>query len=399
MCEWLAAAGHRVSVVCPPPYFPTWRVQEPYRSWRYRTEDRNGVRVRRCPIWIPEQPGGFRRILHGLSFAISSVPSLLAEAFSADWMFVVEPSLLNAIPVLLIAALTGAHTWLHVQDFEVHLAFGMEQLRKSRLRRFAFAFEGWLMRRFDVVSSISVAMVQQLISKSVDPARTYLFPNWVDAGEIYPLENPTPARQELGISPDSVVALFSGSLGAKQAIEVLIDAAGVLRGESKRVEVIVCGEGPGLDRARTMARHYPNVRFLPLQPPEKLNALLNAADIHVLTQDRRAAQFVMPSKLLGMLASGRPVVATAEPGSEVGRIAAQCGIVVQHGNAVALAKAIAHLAGDPEKRKALGERARALCTASFRAERILGEFEKQLMARLHGGNQPAAAPHDPPAGH
>jgi len=394
LCEHLAAAGHRVSVVCPPPYFPQWKVQEPYRGWKYATERIRDVKVRRCPIWVPRQPAGIRRLLYGASFALSSIPCLLAESVSADWVFVIEPSFLNAIPALAIAALTGARTWLHVQDFEVDLAFSMRHLRQSRWRRFAFAMESWLMRRFDVVSSISGSMVHHLHVKSVDPARTWLFPNWVDLNEICPLEDTAGARRRFGISPDSIVALFSGSLGAKQAIDVLVDAAGVLRGEAKNVEVVICGEGPGLERARVMARNYANVRFLPLQPPEQLNGLLNAADIHVLTQDSRASKFVMPSKLLGMMASGRPVVATAEPDSEVGRIVAQCGIIVPHGNAAALARAIAHLAGEPEKRKALGERARAVCAASLSAGKILAAFEQELARRTACAAEPAIDPED-----
>src|SRR5207244_12886087 len=138
------------------------------------------------------------------------------------------------------------------------------------------------------------------------------------------------------------VTLYSGSMGAKQGIEQLIEAARLLAGRPA-IRIVICGDGAGLDKLKTMARDLPNVRFLPLQPPERLNALLNLADIHVLPQKPSVADLVMPSKLLGMLASGRPVVVTARQGSELAAVVGQCGVVVPPENPSALAAAIAAL--------------------------------------------------------
>jgi colanic acid biosynthesis glycosyl transferase WcaI len=102
MCEWLTARGHEVEVVCPPPYYPQWKVQPGYRQWRYERESLNGVRVTRCPIWLPARPGGIQRILYSLSFLISSLPIMLGKLFrKPDVVFVLEPSFLNAITSLL----------------------------------------------------------------------------------------------------------------------------------------------------------------------------------------------------------------------------------------------------------------------------------------------------------
>src|SRR5579863_4614183 len=81
MSEWLTGQGHEVTVIAPPPYYPQWRVDPPFHQWRYASSTEDGVRVRRAPIWIPRKPGGLSRIAYALSFAVSSFPLLVAEAF------------------------------------------------------------------------------------------------------------------------------------------------------------------------------------------------------------------------------------------------------------------------------------------------------------------------------
>src|SRR5438105_1096691 len=152
LCEWLAAQGHEVRVVAPPPYYPQWHVQRPYLQWRYADDELSGVRVRRCPIWLPARPAGLGRVVCEMSFAVTSLPAMLREAVRGpDLVLVVEPSFLNAPVAWLVARLAGAMAWLHVQDFEIDLAFDLGQLKVGR--RAVGLAESWILRRFDVVSS------------------------------------------------------------------------------------------------------------------------------------------------------------------------------------------------------------------------------------------------------
>src|SRR5215467_16192264 len=94
MCEWLAARGHEVAVVAPPPYYPQWRITPDYRHGRYRTENLDGVRVRRAPIWLPKNPAGWSRVLYCLSYALASAPQMFREITrKPDLVLVIEPSL------------------------------------------------------------------------------------------------------------------------------------------------------------------------------------------------------------------------------------------------------------------------------------------------------------------
>ena len=149
MAEWLQGRGHQVRVVTAPPYYPAWKVGAGYRGWSYRRESLHGVDVFRCPLWVPETPNGFRRILHLLSFAVSSIPVMVRQIFwCPDRIFVIEPTLFCAPCALVAARLANARAWLHIQDFEVEAFFGLGFGSGGFIKKCVNAVEGWLMCRF-----------------------------------------------------------------------------------------------------------------------------------------------------------------------------------------------------------------------------------------------------------
>ena len=372
MCEWLAAHGHDVTVVVPPPYYPKWRVVPPYSQWRYATSTESGVRVRRAPVWIPKRPGGLARVLHTLSFALFSLPILVAESLRRpDIVFVTEPSFVNLPVAWLAARLAGARAWLHIQDFEIDLAYELGQLGRGRSA--AATIERWIARRFDVVSTISKSMLERACAKKIVREESFLLPNWVDVGHIRPLPEPSVFRSRLGIAEDQVVALYSGSLGAKQGIEMIVEAARYM-GE-RPIQFVICGEGVAAASLRNAASDLTNVQFLPLQPAADLNALLNVADVHLLPQREGAKGSLFPSKLSGMLASGRPVVAMSAPGSEIAESIEGCGIRVDYGDVAAFSAAIRRLAAGRTERLEMGHRARQRALDRFRQNIILRTLE------------------------
>jgi colanic acid biosynthesis glycosyl transferase WcaI len=379
MAEWLANRGHEVVMISAPPYYPWWRVQLPYRSWLYRTELINKVTVHRCPLWVPRQPTGVKRLLHLLSFALTSIPLLSIQLFRRpDIIVVLEPTLFCAPVALILSRLSGARAWLHVQDFEVDAALGLGLVKAKAAGRTAAKIERWLMNRFDRVSTISGSMLERLASKGVLQEKTVLLPNWVDVQDIFPLPKASIYRAELGIEDNKCVALYSGNMGEKQGLETLLAAARSLQAESGLLFVL-CGAGAARERLMRMGTGLRNVIWLPLQPVEKLNELLNLADVHLLPQRADAADLVMPSKLLGMLASGRPVLATAYPGTQLAKMVSSCGKLVEPGNAQEIAQALLELMQAPQERERLGVQARNAAQAWDKSSVLCG-FENQLLA-------------------
>jgi len=378
MAAWLAARGHEVRVVTAPPYYPAWRIGAGYSAWCWQREAIEGARVYRCPLYVPAKPSGKKRILHLASFALSSLPVALwqALAFRPQVLIAIAPALTSAPGARLAAAAGGAAAWLHIQDFEIDAAFALGMVSGGPVRRFALGSESWLLRRFHRVSSITPAMVARLGEKGVGAARRRLFPNWVDTSTIRPAESML--RRELRLPPEAVVALYSGNMGEKQGVETLAEVAGSLAGSP--VILLLAGAGAAEPRLRAATAALPEVRWLPLQPVERLNDLLNAADLHLLPQRADAADLVMPSKLAFMLASGKPVVAGAAAGTALARAIEGAGIAVPPGDAKAMAAAVLDLARDGARRRALGEAARARALAEWDREAILGAFESELKA-------------------
>ena len=286
MAQWLAAQGHEVRVVAAPPYYPAWAVAPEYCGRAFCRETLDGVRVWRAPLWVPAQPGGLRRVLHLLSFAFTSAPLLLwwGLTWRPQVCIAVAPFVTAAPATWLASRLAGGRAWLHVQDYEVDVAFSMGLLKGGLLKRALSAIEGFVFRRFDRVSSISQRMLERAGSKGVDPARLVFLPNWVDVKAIQPLSGPSPYRAELGLTESYVVALFSGTLGRKQGLQLIPQAARLLADEP-RLHFVICGDGPMKDELQQLSAGLPRFHFLPLQPMARLSDLLGLADMHLLPQD------------------------------------------------------------------------------------------------------------------
>ena len=250
-----------------------------------------------------------------LSFALSTAPVVLWRSLRQrpNALLATEPSFLSAPAALLAARLSGARAVMHVQDLEVEAAFAVGHLKGGMALGLARAFERCFLKRFDVVVTISEQMLAALREGGVAPDRLRLVRNWVDLASIYSKAGANPLRQEIGAGEDQRVVLYAGNIGRKQALDQVVDAAAMSQ-DQPDLKFVIAGEGP--EKARLQARATPNVLFLPLQPEARLNDL-NAADVHVLPQDPNAADLVLPSKLGGMLASGKPIVAQAAAGTEL----------------------------------------------------------------------------------
>jgi colanic acid biosynthesis glycosyl transferase WcaI len=209
----------------------------------------------------------------------------------------------------------------------------------------------------------------------------------VDIDAIYPLD-PAANRSNIirralaakvpGID-DKVILLCSGAMGAKQGLELLAPLAESLSADP-RVHFIFCGDGSFRGQLEALVAHRANVTLLPLQPLDRLNHLLNAADIHLLPQRASAADLVMPSRLSAMFSSGRPVIATAHPWTQLATAVEGRGLAVPAGDAGALHAAVLRLVEDHELRLRLGRAAREYAVENMGKESVLDQFEADLKA-------------------
>jgi colanic acid biosynthesis glycosyl transferase WcaI len=321
MAEWLASKGHAVRVICAPPYYPEWRVAEAYQGRNYFNERLNGVDVYRCPLYVPKSPRAGSRLLHLLSFSLSSAPVLLKQLFfKPDVVMVVQPTFFCVPSALLFCKLSGAKSILHIQDFELDAMLGLGMAKHGWLSKFLYAIESALMRQMDMVSSISDSMSVKAQEKSRYSVPAHVFPNWVDIDFINPWVQTELYHLQWAIPNQAQVVLYSGNLGKKQGLEMLIKAAHLL--SEQNIVFFIFGDGVErqalIDYANLLDLR--NVRFEPLQPYKDLPALMLLADVHVVMQKRGVADLVMPSKLTTILSAGGHALITAEPDTELGSL-------------------------------------------------------------------------------
>lgn len=376
LCEYLAGRGHDVEVITTAPHYPGWKTFAGYSAWRYSSERLHGVKVWRVPMYLNEDAAGLARLLMPLSWSIMATPVLLWRAL---WkrpaiIIAVQPTITTAPSVVLASFLCGARPIQHVQDLEIDTALAVGHVRAGRgVIRLVFAVERWIMRRFNRVITISSQMRSRLIAKGLAPDRVKIVRNWVDTELVYPLGRPSTYREELGISPETFVVQYSGQMGRKQALHIIIRAAEQML-EDARFLFLLAGNGPMRPELEAAAARLSNIRLLPLQPTEKLGEFLNLADCHILPQEQGVSELVLPSKVGGMLASGKRILITADQDSELANFLGEAAIFTPPGDVDAIVRALKDMINTPDTSASL----RIERTQALDASTLLPAFERAL---------------------
>ena len=383
LAEALVERGHEVRAIVGQPYYPDWKLYPEYhRRWKASVE--NGVQIMRCPHYIPANPTGSKRMAHHASFASSAYPAArrARREMKPDLVFTVAPSMIAAPVAARMARRAGVPLWLHIQDFEVGAALATGLIGKtSRTADAAAQFEQRVLRRADLISTISHPMCDLLRDKGVAEDRILEMRNWANHASGIAAGDGASLRREWGLE-GKTVALYSGNIANKQGLDVVIEAAAMLR-EREDIAFVISGEGPNRAHLEALAKGLPNVSFRDLQPEDRVGDLLKMANIHLLPQLRDAADLVLPSKLGNMLASGRPVIATVQPGTGIARELVDCGIVVPPETPHAIAEAVKALAGHEDYCAHMGQKARERAASHWSKDAIVDRFEEG-MARLLG---------------
>ncbi len=345
----------------------------------------------RCPIYVPPQPSALKRLLHLASFSLSSSLAVLAQwRWKPELIVLVVPTMFCAPQALLLAKLSGAKSVLHIQDDEVDALFGLGIARGAALRRFAFAAERAILRAFDRVSTISGGMLQRAGRKGVDEDRLQFFPNWSETARFQRVACSLPLLRRLGVGPGQRVLLYSGNIGEKQGLEIVIEAAAQLVARTDLVFLIV-GEGAGKARLLEQAKRQGlrNVLFAPLQPYEDLPALLASADCHLVIQKRGAADAVLPSKLTNILAVGGNAVITTDAETSLGLLCAEhpgIAVAIESESCAALLQGIESALAMPAPNPIAANYARKYLDK----DRILARFMDELGADRGAGDEQVA---------
>lgn len=347
LARGLARRGHRVRVVCALPHHETGSIAPGYggRLWQHDVVD--GVQVLR--LWIATGNGFAMKLANYASFTAAAA---LAAALlpTPDVIFSPSPPITLGLVDALVARFKGVPFVFNLQDVFPDVAVRMGVLRNPPLIRTFRWMEALTYRHAARLAVITPSMVPLLIEKGVERERIELIPNCVDVDAIQP-QTTSELRAALGLQDHFVVG-FSGRIGYSQGLETVVEAARLLS-EDPRVVFLIVGSGAAQPHIQSLASELGlrNMRFLPTQPRERLSDTLAASDLHLVPLRQGLAQYSLPSKLLGVMAAGRPVVASLEAESDAGQLVADsgCGTVVAPQEPHELAEAVRAYTRAPQR--------------------------------------------------
>lgn len=377
MAEYLVEIGWDVTVITGYPYYPKWEIAQDYKNKdKFFEENRNGVRVLRFKQFVPSSPTFLTRIIHLLDFTSGSLTNL-KKISKADVVLSVIPFTTAAWLGKKLSKRLHAKHWIHMQDFEFDIAIqsGLTSKRgfRATLLKVLHKLESSLLNSADIASTISPAMVDKLALKT--NSKTVLFPNWTDPLFIDP--------KKAGIHPylksDKFKILYSGNLGSKQDWNFFFKVVEQYKNEEE-IEFIIVGDGAKKSLLEESISKYAHVKHFTTVPYGELNDLLCSADLHILFQKEEVLDTVLPSKILNMMASGKPSVITGNLQSEVATIfkKANAGKFYSSSDLNGVIQAITIFKNKAHMLNTNSENARAYVIENFAQNKIHSTFQKEL---------------------
>jgi colanic acid biosynthesis glycosyl transferase WcaI len=321
MSEWMAKKGHQVKIITAPPYYPEWKISSKYENKYSRSFEKN-IEIIRCPIYVPKRRSPVLRILHLISFSLSSFLYVLKNIWwKPDVVIQVIPTIFCSAQTLLLCKFSGAKSIIHIQDYEIDAMYGLSMMKNKYLKKIIYIIEKKILKSFDLVSTISEEMMQKALQKGVSVNKIIFFPNWVEVNRFLKVSPSVEYIKKLGLDPNKKIILYAGNMSEKQGLEIILHVAKSFLNQ-KNVHFLLVGDGSEKIKLQKLAKEMNliNLNFAPLQAYEDLPILLKSVDCHLIVQKSGIAGSVLPSKLTNILASGVNSVITARKNTSLGRL-------------------------------------------------------------------------------
>ena len=363
LAEALAANGLAITVICSRQLYENSHASLPAR------ETICGVSVRRVFTTRFGRGRLVGRALDYAAFYLTATAALLREVRRRDLLVVkTDPPLLSLVgAVIRFFKRARLVNWLQDVFPEVASRLSLSPLPRSLEALLCRARDASL-RSAEANVVLGSRMREHLLARGIESRCILISENWADERALRPIPPAESVlRQRLGLTDRFVVA-YSGNLGRAHDAETLLEAALLLQSQSRLVFLMI-GGGVKMRALQEQARSrgLDNILFLPYQPRDALNDSLAAGDVHLVSLLPQLEGLIVPSKVYGILAAGRPVVFIGDPEGEVSRLvrAAGAGVAIELRDARGLCAALLRLRDQLEERKAMGEAARRLFESRY----------------------------------
>jgi len=356
--EGLVDRGHHVHVVTSFPWYREHRIEPGYEGKLVDHEDTDWGRITRVhPFPTSDKNNLVGRALAYLGFSVLSGIVALRGG-RVDGVLAMSPPLTLGLTGWLVARFRRARYVFNIQDVYPDVAVELGVLGSKRLIRLAAWLERFCYDRADAVTVLSDDLRDNVAGKTTRPAKVRVIPNFVDTEWIQPAPRENEYRHELGID-EKFVVMYAGNVGYSQSLDLVVESAAALSSDPD-IAFVINGGGAARPALEQQAAGLTNVHFVDMQPKERLPEVLAAADVHLVPLKRGLARSSVPSKTYSILAAGRPLIASVDPGTEVARLVADtgAGVAVPPEDGEALTKAVAALAASPEEAVRMGDAGR-----------------------------------------
>lgn len=363
----LIDAGHELDIITALPWYTEHAVEKGWGGRPIRRETMPGGTITRVHPFPTDKRNIPARALAFAGFTALATVAAVLRRRRPDVVLAMSPPLTLGIAGWVSARLRRAPFVFNVQDIFPDVAVEVGAISGKRVVKLLHLLERFIYRRADAVTVLSDDLRENVSDKIGVSKRNgrrgrtkvRVIPNFVDTERIQPGPRINPYRRDHDLGERTVV-MYAGNLGFSQPLDLMIDAAEALH-DRDDVAFVINGGGSERSRLEGLAEHLTNLHFVDFQPPERLPEVLAAGDVHVIALRRGLARSSVPSKLYSILASGRPVLASIDGGTEVETVITQnsCGVSVEPEDSAAFVAAVIELVDDPDAREAMGERGRS----------------------------------------
>ncbi len=363
LAEDLQALGHEVHV------FTSRQLYNHPQAKLPKEEIWQGIRIHRLETSCFGRRRFWLRLVDALTFHLALGAAGKLSVKPDAWFVMTEPPLILNTVIRLQRQL-GGRIIHHVDDLYPDLAIALGSLPRrgpipTLLGR--WAREGLV--KCDHVLALGECMARVLKQKGVVDERLTITPPWADGNRLTPLDHGKNGfRREIGIASGQLVVMYSGNMGIGHRFETIL-AAALSLSANDQIQFVFIGDGAKKTQieAFRQAHNLKNIMMLPYQPRERLRETLSAGDIHLISLDAKVQGFIVPSKLAGILAVGRPAVFVGDQENSIAAaiLRENCGYVIPEGDAGQLANILEGLLKSPEDRRRLGESARNLFAREY----------------------------------
>jgi len=387
LARGLAKKGHDVTVVTGFPWYNLEKVHEKYERKLFMEETMEGVRVirTRFPAFGPTK----------LKLALGHITAPLSGLFGGlrvkkpDIILVYSPPLFMALSAWALSLIKRCPFVMGVQDLHPQCYIDQGILKNRLAISVLRAIEKFCYKVSSAITVHSEGNKRYIESRGIDLKKIFILHNWLDTDEMKPLPRHNEFSKKHGLDGRFIVG-YAGTLGMSQGLLSVIEAANLLK-EKKDIEFFIVGDG--IEKEKMIRRSgelgIRNIRFLEMQTKDIYPWVVASCDVGLVTLNKKVKTPVVPSKILSMMAAGRPVLASLPLEGDAPKLIAEsgCGICIEAEAPEKLAESVLLLSKDRALCERYGKQGREYVAANLSLKKVLSDIEKLFADIINRGGQ------------